>query len=123
VEADLRRRMRSVQSTMKITRAMELIATSRIVRAQQRVSAARPYIEQLTEVIRNLSKAGAGLNQPLLIPREPVRTVGLVVVTADRGLCGGYNANVERAAEQAINRERANGRDYEVFVTGKKGES
>src|SRR5207302_1834344 len=77
----------------------------------------------LTEVIRNLSKAGAGLNQPLLIPREPVRTVGLVVVTADRGLCGGYNANVERAAEQAINRERANGRDYEVFVTGKKGES
>jgi F-type H+-transporting ATPase subunit gamma len=123
IERALRRRIRSIQSTMKITRAMELIAASRIVRSQQRVAAARPYIEQLTEVIRNLSKAGAGLNQPLLVAREEIRTVGLVVVTADRGLCGGYNANVERAAEQAINRERAQGRDYEVFVTGKKGES
>jgi F-type H+-transporting ATPase subunit gamma len=123
IERALRRRIRSVQSTMKITRAMELIAASRIVRSQQRVSAARPYIEQLTEVIRNLSKLGAGLNQPLLIPRDEVRTVGVVVVTADRGLCGGYNSNVERAAEQAINRERAQGRDYMVFVTGKKGES
>jgi F-type H+-transporting ATPase subunit gamma len=123
IERALRRRIRSVQSTMKITRAMELIAASRIVRSQQRVAAARPYIEQLTEVIRNLSKAGAGLNQPLLVPREDVRTVGFVVVTADRGLCGGYNANVERAAEAAIAREQAQGRDYALFVTGKKGES
>ena len=112
-----------MQSTKKITRAVELIAASRIVRAQQRVAAARPYIEQLTEVIRNLSKAGAGLNQPLLVVRDEVRTVGFVVVTADRGLCGGYNSNVERAAERAIAREQAAGRDYRLIVVGKKGQT
>jgi F-type H+-transporting ATPase subunit gamma len=122
-ERALRRRIRSVQSTKKITRAVELIAASRIVRAQQRVAAARPYIEQLTEVIRNLSKAGAGLNQPLLVVRDEVRTVGFVVVTADRGLCGGYNANIERAAERAIAREQAAGRDYRLIVVGKKGQT
>jgi F-type H+-transporting ATPase subunit gamma len=123
IERALRRRIRSVQSTMKITRAMELIAASRIVRAQHRVAAARPYIEQLTEVIRNLSKAGAGLNQPLLVPKDEVRNVGFVVITADRGLAGGYNANVERAATDAIRREQNQGRDYQIFVTGKKGET
>ncbi|HSS09706.1 MAG TPA: F0F1 ATP synthase subunit gamma [Acidimicrobiales bacterium] len=123
VERALRRRIRSVQSTKKITRAVELIAASRIVRAQQRVAAARPYIEQLTEVIRNLSKAGAGLNQPLLVARPEVHTVGFVVVTADRGLCGGYNANIERAAERAIAREQAAGRDYRLIVIGKKGQT
>src|ERR1700674_2941457 len=122
-ERILRRRIKSIQSTKKITRAMELIAASRIVRAQQRVAAARPYIEQLTEVIRHLSKAGAGLNQPLLVPREDVRTVAFVVVTADRGLAGGYNATVERTAERAIAREQAAGRDYRLIVTGKKGQT
>jgi len=123
VERALRRRIRTVQSTKKITRAMELIAASRIVRAQQRVAAARPYIEQLTEVIRNLSKAGAGLNQPLLVAPDEVRTVGFVIVTADRGLCGAYNANVERAAERAIGREQAAGHDYRLVVIGKKGQT
>jgi F-type H+-transporting ATPase subunit gamma len=122
-ERVLRRRIKSIQSTKKITRAMELIAASRIVRAQQRVAAARPYIEQMTEVIRHLSKAGAGLNQPLLVPREDVRTVAFVVVTADRGLAGGYNATVERTAERAIAREQADGRDYRLIVTGKKGQT
>jgi F-type H+-transporting ATPase subunit gamma len=123
VERALRRRIRSVQSTKKITRAMELIAASRILRAQQRVAAARPYIEQLTEVIRNLSKAGAGVSEGLLVSHPEVNTVGFVVITADRGLCGGYNANVERAAERAIARERAEGRGYRLFVTGKKGQT
>src|SRR6202521_3992398 len=122
-ERILRRRIKSIQSTKKITRAMELIAASRIVRAQQRVAAARPYIEQLTEVIRNLSKAGAGLNQPLLVPKEDVRTVAFVVVTADRGLAGGYNSTVERMAERAIAREQAAGRDYRLIVAGKKGQT
>jgi F-type H+-transporting ATPase subunit gamma len=122
VERVLRRRIRSIQSTKKITRAMELIAASRIVRAQQRVVAARPYIDQMTQVIRNLAKAGAGLNQPLLVARDEVTTVGFVVLTADRGLAGGYNANVERAAERAIARERAAHRDYRLIVAGKKGQ-
>jgi len=102
---------------------MELIAASRIVRSQQRVVADRPYIEQLTEIIRHLSRAGAGLNQPVLVPREEVRTVGFVVVTADRGLCGGYNANIERATERAIAREQAQGHDYRLIVVGKKGQT
>src|SRR6202022_3054282 len=123
IERALRRRIKSIQSTKKITRAREWIATSRIVRAQNRVAAARPYIEQLTEVIRNLSKAGAGLNQPLLVPKEDVRTVAFVVVTADRGLAGGYNSTVERTAERAIAREQAAGRDYRLIVMGKKGQT
>jgi F-type H+-transporting ATPase subunit gamma len=122
VERVLRRRIRSIQSTKKITRAMELIAASRIVRAQQRVVAARPYSDQMTQVIRNLAKAGAGLNQPLLVPRDEIKTVGFVVLTADRGLAGGYNANVERTAERAIAREQAAGRDYRMIVAGRKGQ-
>src|SRR5689334_2117855 len=92
-ERALRRRIRSVESTKKITRAMELIAASRIVRAQQRVAAARPYAELLTEAIRNLSSAsGGGSGHPLLEHRESVQTVGFVVIAADRGLAGGYNS-------------------------------
>ncbi len=121
VERALRRRIKSIQSTKKITRAMELIAASRIVRAQQRVLAARPYIEQLTAVIANLSRAGGGLNHPLLETREPVSTVGFIVVTADRGLCGGYNANMQRATERAVAREQAAGRDYRLIAVGRKG--
>jgi len=120
-ERALRSRIKSVQSTKKITRAMELIAASRIVKAQQRVLAARPYIEQLTAVIANLSRAGGGLNHPLLEVRQPVSTVGFVVITADRGLCGGYNANMQRAAERAVAREKAEGRDYRLIAVGRKG--
>src|SRR5947208_7365269 len=112
-ERALRRRIRSVNSTKKITRAMELIAASRIVRAQQRVAAARPYSELLTQALRNLSSAGdSSIAHPLLADREEVRTVGFIVITADRGLAGGYNASVIRAAERALQAEVAKGRDY-----------
>jgi F-type H+-transporting ATPase subunit gamma len=121
VERALRRRIKSIQSTKKITRAMELIAASRIVRAQQRVLAARPYIEQLTAVIANLSRAGAGLTHPLLETRESISSVGFVVITADRGLCGGYNANMHRLTERAVAREKAAGRDYRLIAVGRKG--
>ena len=119
-ERILRRRIKSVQSTKKITRAMELIAASRIVKAQQRVAAARPYSERITEVIRNLAAAGAGSSSPLLNAREEVGTVGFVVVTADRGLAGGYNSAVIRAAERALRAEVAAGRQYSLVLTGKK---
>src|SRR5881394_4673906 len=102
-ERVLRRRIRSIESTKKITRAMELIAASRIVKAQQRVAAARPYAELLTEALRNVAAAGgAEGSHPLLAQREPVKAVAYIVVTADRGLAGGYNANVLRAAEREI---------------------
>src|SRR6187397_2627020 len=102
-----RRRIKSVQSTKKITKAMELIAASRIVKAQQRVAAARPYAEQITEVIRNLAAAGAGGDSPLLQQREDVGTVCFVVIAADRGLAGGYNSSVIRLAERSLLAEQA----------------
>ncbi|MEY2434983.1 MAG: F-type H+-transporting ATPase subunit gamma, partial [Acidimicrobiaceae bacterium] len=74
-ERILRRRIKTVESTKKITKAMELIAASRIVKAQARVAAARPYSEKITEVIRNLASGGAGLDHPLLKPRESISTV------------------------------------------------
>jgi F-type H+-transporting ATPase subunit gamma len=99
---------------------MELIAASRIVRAQARVAAARPYSEKITEVIRNLASGGAGLDHPLLKPRENISTVAYVVVTADRGLAGGYNNNVIRAAERAMRADRGQGREIKLYVVGKK---
>src|SRR5438309_9949429 len=122
-ERVLKRRIRSVESTKKITRAMQLIAASRIVKAQQRVAAARPYSERITEVIHNLAGAGAGSSSPLLNPREEVRTVGFVVVTADRGLAGGYNSSVIRAAERNLRAEVGAGRDYSLVLLGKKAQS
>ena len=119
-ERILRRRIKSVQSTKKITKAMELIAASRIVKAQARVAAARPYSDQITEVIRNLAAAGAASSNPLLVPRDEIRTVGYVVVTADRGLAGGYNSNVIRAAERDLQARRAEGKEYSLILVGKK---
>jgi F-type H+-transporting ATPase subunit gamma len=119
-ERALRRRIRSVQATKKITKAMELIATSRIVKAQQRVAAARPYSERITEVLRNLAAAGAGGDSPLLTERDDVRTVAYVVIAADRGLCGAYNSSVIRAAERSMQRQRAEGRQTRLVTVGKK---
>jgi F-type H+-transporting ATPase subunit gamma len=122
-ERILRRRIRSVQSTKKITRAMELIAASRIVRAQGRVESAVPYSEQITEVVHDLADAGGVIESPLLVPRPEIRRVGHIVVTADRGLCGAYNSSVLRAAEGEIEEHREVGRDSSVYVVGRKGES
>ena len=121
-ERVLRRRIKSVQSTKKITKAMELIAASRIVKAQQRVAAARPYSEQITEVIRNLAAAGAGADSPLLQEREDVRSICYVVLAADRGLAGGYNSSVIRAAERDLVAERDAGREVFLVTVGKKAQ-
>ena len=122
-ERTLRRRIRSVQSTKKITRAMELIAASRIVRAQARVQAAVPYSDTITEVVRDLAAGGAGGDSPLLNPRPELRKVAHVVITADRGLCGGYNSSVIRAAEGSMREHGQLGRDYGLVLVGRKAES
>ena len=121
-ERILRGRIRSVQATKKITRAMELIAASRIVKAQQRVIAAVPYSERITEVVRDLSAAGAGKSDPLLAGRETVRNVCYVVLSADRGLCGGYNAGVLRATEGEIKQDAMRGRGHQIVAIGRKAE-
>ncbi|TMK62348.1 MAG: F0F1 ATP synthase subunit gamma [Actinobacteria bacterium] len=122
-ERILRRRIRSIQSTKKITRAMELIAASRIVRAQARVQAAVPYSDKITEVVRDLAAAGAGVASPLLAPRELVHRVAHIVITADRGLCGGYNANVIRATEGEMREWGERNVDYGLVLVGRKAES
>ena len=121
-ERILRGRIKSVQATKKITRAMELIAASRIVKAQQRVVAAVPYSDMITEVVRDLSAAGAGSDAPLLAGRPEVKNVCYVVLSADRGLCGGYNSGVLRATEGEIKEDALKGRGHTVVAVGRKAE-
>jgi F-type H+-transporting ATPase subunit gamma len=116
----LRRRIRSTRSTKKITKAMELVATSRIAKAQARVEASQPYAQAITGVLTALAST-ANIDHPLLVPRDPVRRAGVLVVTSDRGLCGAYNANVIRTAEQVIARLREQGIDVALYVIGRKG--
>src|SRR5436190_527683 len=116
----LRRRIRSTRSTKKITKAMELVATSRIAKAQARVDASRPYAEAITDVLTALASS-ANVDHPLLVPRERVRRAGVLVVTSDRGLAGAYNANVIRTAEQLIARLRDDNKQVALYVVGRKG--
>ncbi|MFM8862715.1 MAG: F0F1 ATP synthase subunit gamma, partial [Acidimicrobiia bacterium] len=121
-ERILRRRIKSVESTKKITRAMELIAATRVVKAQERAAAARPYSDEITAVIIDLLRAGAAKEHPLLRENPEARTAGFVVITSDRGMCGGYNTNVLRIAERAIEAVRAEGRPYTIIAVGKKAQ-
>ena len=117
----VRRRIRSVQSTMKITRAMELIASSRIVKAQKRVEQSRPYARQLTAAMEDVASQTGAFAHPLLEAREHPARVGVFVVTSDRGLAGSYNSNVLKEAELVIDDVKARGLDPVVYVSGKKG--
>ncbi|MGH2813385.1 MAG: ATP synthase F1 subunit gamma [Actinomycetota bacterium] len=114
----IRRRSKAVTTTQQITRAMELIAASRIVRAQARALRARPFAKAIGEMIEMLT--GEVQESPLLAERE-VRKVGLVVITSDRGLAGAYNSNVLREAERARRRESEAGAEVEVSAIGRKG--
>jgi F-type H+-transporting ATPase subunit gamma len=116
----LRRKIASTKSTKKITKAMELVATSRIAKAQERVAASQPYAIAITNVLTALASA-ANIDHPLLVPRPKVRRAGVLLVTSVRGLCGGYNANAIRTAEQLIARLRGEGKDVKLYVIGRKG--
>ena len=117
----VRRRIRSVQSTMKITRAMELIAASRIVKAQQRVVDAGPYADLLTRAMEDVARQTGAIVHPLLEERDPARRAGVLVMTSDRGLAGSFNANLLKRAEDVLRRVRAAGAEPVTYVTGKKG--
>ena len=117
---ELRDRIRSVNSTKKITKAQELIATSRITKAQARVEASQPYAQELNNVMNRLA-AASSLDHPMLTPREDTRVAAILVVSSDRGMCGGYNNNVfKKAAElEALLKQR--GLEVVRYVTGNKG--
>jgi F-type H+-transporting ATPase subunit gamma len=118
----LRRRIRSVQSTKKITRAMELIASARIVKAQQRVEASKPYAEAMTRVLTALASE-SNLDHPLLTERENPDKAAVLVVTSDRGLAGAYNSNVLRRAAELQALLRDEGKEPVLYVIGRKGVS
>jgi F-type H+-transporting ATPase subunit gamma len=117
----VRRRIRSVQSTKKITRAMELIASSRIMKAQQRVESSRPYAIQLTRAMEDLARQTGAVQHPLLEDREQPTKAGVLVLTSDRGLAGAYNANVLKVAEGVIREVRGRGLEPVLYAVGKKG--
>jgi F-type H+-transporting ATPase subunit gamma len=116
----LRQRIRSAKSMKKITKAMELVATSRIAKAQARVEASLPYARAITGVLTALA-SNARIDHPLLTPRERVRRAGVLLVTADRGLAGGYSTNAIRTAESLIARLQADGKEPVLYVIGRKG--
>ena len=119
-ERILRRRIGTVRNTKKITRAMELIAATRVARAQERARAARPYSELLTGVIEDLAAGGADVNHPLLRQAEKVERVAFVVCAGDRGLAGAYNSSITKSAEREIQALRAEGGDYRLLSVGRK---
>ena len=117
----LRQRVRTVQSIRKTTRAFELIATSRIGKARARVEAAKPYSEEITRVLAALGAAATTLDHPLLTPKESPTRAGVLVVTSDRGMCGAYNSNVLREAEQLQALLREEGKTVQLYIMGRKG--
>ncbi|GFG51412.1 F0F1 ATP synthase subunit gamma [Mycolicibacterium agri] len=116
---ELRGRIRSAGSIKKITKAQELIATSRIAKAQARVEAARPYDREITNMLTELASASA-LDHPLLVERENPRRAAVLVVSSDRGLCGAYNANVFRRSEELFALLREEGKQPILYTVGRK---
>ncbi len=120
---EIKRRIRSVKNVGQITRAMEMVAASKMRRAQRNVLAARPYAERMRELMGDLTArvVGAAKKGSLLEQRATIKTVGLIIVTPDRGLCGSLVTNVLRRAVRFMLDQRAQNRSVEVFVYGKKG--
>lgn len=117
----IRRRIRSVQSTKKITSAMEMIAASQIRKAQDRMKAARPYAEQLTQAISDITSQSGRLEHPMLEVRDDPQASGILVITSDRGLAGAYSANVLRKTEELMALVRDEGKEPKLYVVGRKG--
>jgi F-type H+-transporting ATPase subunit gamma len=115
------KRRKSVANIRKITRTMQLISTARFQAAFNRAVASRPYTEKLAELVADLSRGAEGIDHPLLRTQNPGAPVALVVLTSMRGLCGGYNANVMRPAQERLASWRESGRATELRVFGKKG--
>src|SRR3954466_16411673 len=114
-----RRRIRTVQSTKKITRAMELIAASRIAKAQAAVNASKPYAREITKVISALASQST-IDHPLVSEKENPSRAAVLVITSDRGLAGGYNANALKAAEGLYSLLRSEGKEPIVYAVGRK---
>jgi F-type H+-transporting ATPase subunit gamma len=118
---EIRTKIKSVQNTRKITKAMEMVAASKMRRAQERMRMARPYGEKIRNVAAHISHANPEYRHPFLIERDTVKRVGIIVVTADKGLCGGLNTNVLRLALNKIREWETDGEEIEACAIGNKG--
>lgn len=118
---EIRVKIRSVQNTRKITKAMEMVAASKMRRAQERMRTARPYAEKIRNVAAHISHANPEYRHPFLVRRDSVKRVGIIVVTTDKGLCGALNTNVLRVALNKYKEWRAAGEEIDVCCIGNKG--
>ncbi|WP_134667325.1 MULTISPECIES: F0F1 ATP synthase subunit gamma [unclassified Amycolatopsis] len=118
---ELRSRIKATKSIGKITKAMELIATARITKARAKVAASRPYADEITKVLSALAGAAANLDHPLLVERPNPKRAAVLVVTSDKGQCGGYNSNVLKATEELLALLKKEGKEVDVYTTGSKG--
>ena len=118
---EIRTKIKSVQNTRKITKAMEMVAASKMRKAQQRMRAARPYAEKIRNVAAHMSHANPEYRHPFLVERNTVKRVGIIVVTSDKGLCGGLNTNVLRMALAKMREWEGQGEQFEVCTIGNKG--
>ncbi len=118
---EIRNKIKSVQSTRKITKAMEMVAASKMKKAQDRMRASRPYVDRALQIAMHVAKANTEYKHPFLARREPVKRVGAIVVTTDKGLCGGLNTNILRLVLGAHKEWRAKGLEVDYCVIGNKG--
>ncbi|MEK7836172.1 MAG: F0F1 ATP synthase subunit gamma [Pseudomonadota bacterium] len=118
---EIRTKIKSVQNTRKITKAMEMVAASKMKKAQERMRAARPYGEKIRNVAAHLSHANPEYRHPFLVSRDTVQRIGVIVITADKGLCGGLNTNVLRLALNRMKEWGAQGEEFEVCAIGNRG--
>lgn len=117
---DIKRRIRSVENTKQITKAMKMVSAAKLRRAQEQAEAARPYAEKMREVIINLAQGSQGVKHPMLVSR-PVKKTGYLIITSDRGLAGGYNSNLLRLLTQTLKERHQSTDEYVIFVIGRKG--
>ncbi|WP_178023330.1 ATP synthase F1 subunit gamma [uncultured Paenibacillus sp.] len=117
---EIKRQIKSVQNTRQITKAMEMVASAKLRKAQERAQASRPYAEKLKEVVSSIAAASQGVSHPMLVTR-PVKRTAYIVITSDGGLVGGYNANILRKVTDLVRTRHASSSEYELFVIGRKG--
>ena len=118
---EIRNKIKSVQNTRKITKAMEMVAASKMRRAQERMRAVRPYGEKIRNLAAHISHANPEYRHPYLIERDTSKGVGIIIITTDKGLCGGLNTNVQRLALNQMKEWEAQGEKFEVCCIGNKG--
>jgi len=118
---EIRNKIKSVQSTRKITKAMEMVAASKMKKAQDRMRASRPYVQRALQIAMHVAKANTEYKHPFLAKREPVKRVGAIVVTTDKGLCGGLNTNILRIMLNQHKEWRAKGLEVDYCAIGGKG--